>query len=112
MQHLVDALGPRQIAQPHRVEVAQRHRLEEPPRHAVDDGLEQDHLAAMRRAHDAGAAIDGAAEIVVVAMLERPGVQPAAHAQRHTVGRCRVGKRESYISSVAVPASRGTVNAA
>ena len=59
----------------------------------VDQCLRQQHLAAMRRAHDARGAIHRWTEVVVVAVLDGADVQAAAHLQADALGSRRVGER-------------------
>ena len=47
----------------------------------------------MRSAHDTCGTVDHAAENIVVAALDDPRMQPAAHPQCNAVGRGRVGER-------------------
>jgi len=49
--------------------------------HAIDDRFRQQDLAAVRRGHDARRAIDGAAEVIVVAPLDVTDVKSAADSQ-------------------------------
>ena len=85
MQDLVDVLRGRQVLQPDAAEIAQRGRRGQACADLVDDRLRHQDLAAVRHAHDPRGAIDGRAEVVVVAPLDDAHVQPAAHADR----RCR-----------------------
>ncbi len=94
MHRLVDVLRTREVAQPHAAEVAQRHARRQSLADGLDDRLREQDLATVRGAHDAGRAVDGAAEIIVVAGLYGTGMQPAADMQSHVRGRCRIGQRD------------------
>ena len=97
MHRLVDVLRAREVAQPHTAQVAQR----DPCRQLLPDRLhgslrEQD-LATVGSPHDACGAVDGAAEVVVVAMLGRARVHAAAYGQRDPAGGRGIGERELEI---------------
>ena len=53
MQHLVQTLRAREVAQAHEAQVAQRQGIGQPPAHQIDDRLREQHLAAVRGTHDA-----------------------------------------------------------
>jgi hypothetical protein len=90
---LVEALGAGEVAQPHEAQVVQRQRLGQPAAHHVDDRLRQQHLPAVRGAHDARRAVERAAEVVVVAALRGADVQAAARPQFNAVSVLRAGER-------------------
>ena len=70
MHELVDALGNRQILEPHATEIAQRTGGRQLLADTIDDRLRQQYLTAVRRTHDPCRAIDGTAEVVVVAPFD------------------------------------------
>ncbi len=79
MDKLVDLLGDRQVLQPHATQIAQGTGRGQVLAHPIDNGLRQEDLPAVGRAHDPRRAIDGIAEVVVVAPLDHAEMQPAAH---------------------------------
>ena len=85
MHELIDVLGNRQILQPHAAEIAQRRDGGQPLADAIDESFRQQDLPAVRGAHDARRAVDGAAEVVVVAPLDLADVQPATDPQLQSV---------------------------
>ena len=93
MHHLVDALWLRKVTQPDTPEIEQRDPFGQTTSQQCGDGLRQQDLSTMGGAHHARGAIDGVAEVVVVATCVDPGVQSAAHAQGDAVGSRRVGER-------------------
>ena len=88
----MDALGQRQVLEPHGTEVAQRARRRQCAADVIDHRLGQQDLAAVGGTHDPRRTIDGAAEIVVVAPLDFAKMQPAAHAQRQSGRRLGIGE--------------------
>src|SRR4029079_3414130 len=93
MQYLIHPLGTRQIAQTHRTEITQRYRLRKPAGYPVGNGLRQNDLAAVSGSHDACGAVDGSAEVIIVAALDYPNVHPAAHFQGNAVRGSGIGQR-------------------
>ncbi len=87
------AFGRSEIAQPDGTHVAQRNFGGQVLAGQRDDRLRQQNLAPMRGAHDARGAVDGGAEVIVVAAFDDARVQPAAHAQREPLRCCRIGER-------------------
>jgi hypothetical protein len=82
MHDLEDCLGGREPLQPHAAEIEQRHPVGEPVLHRLGHRPRHEDLLPVRRPHDPRRAVDRGAEIVVVALVRRPGVQSAAHLQR------------------------------
>ena len=93
MQDLVDVLGRRQVLEPDAAEIAKRDRRGQAGADLVDDRLRDQDLAAVRDAHDPRRAIDGRAEVIVVAPLEHAEVQAAADADRDPVRDRRIDQR-------------------
>ena len=91
MHHLEDALRAREVAQTHRAQVAERHTRGRAVDQQHRQRLRHQHLAAMRRRHDARGAVHHAAEEIVVAALDDAGVQTAARPQRNAVD-ARIGE--------------------
>ena len=93
MHYLIHALGTRQIAQAHRAEITQGNRVRKPAGDPVGNGLRDNDLAAVSGPHDACGTIDGAAEVVVVAALDYPHMQPATHLQGDAIRGGGIGQR-------------------
>ncbi len=93
VQELEEALGPREIAQPHAAQVAQRRLFGQPRTEQLANALRQQHLAAMRGGHDARRAVDRGAVVVVVAPFRDARVQAAACAQRQAAHPLELGER-------------------
>ena len=81
MDHLKNALGRREIAEPHAAEIAQAHVRRQPVHDQIGDGLRGKDLSAVRSRHDARGAVDGIAEEVAATALDDSGMQPAADEQ-------------------------------
>ncbi len=93
MNHLVDPLRAREVAQACGTKVAQRYAGRQSRFDQIGDRLRQQHLSAIGGAHDARGTVDGAAEEVVVAALDDAGVQAATDLQRDGVFGLRLAER-------------------
>src|SRR5215471_16552953 len=93
MHDLVEALGAREIAQPHGAQVAQRNALWQTIADKHSHGLRQKHLSPVRDAHDPRCAVDSATEEIVVAALVYTYMQPATNAKGDNVGRILISER-------------------
>ena len=89
---LEHALGRGQVLEADPAEITQRDLIRQTQADAVDHRLRQQHLAAVCCAHDACAAVDRRAEIVVVTVLDQADMQAAAHLQQHAFGGGRIGE--------------------
>ncbi len=87
-------LALRQVPQPDAAQVAQRNLRRQPLPDLVNDGLRQQYLASVRRAHDSRRTVDRAAEQVAVPLLDDAQMQTAAHLERDPVGDLRIAKRQ------------------
>ena len=93
MHELIDALGIGEVAQTYCTEVLHAGARRQVVADEVDHGLRQQHLAAMRGAHDARGTVDDGAEQVVAAALDHARMQAAADAQLDALGGRRIGER-------------------
>ena len=72
----------RKALQAYAPEILQRYVGRQPIAQPLRHRLRDEHLSAMRRIHDPGRAVDGVAEVIVVAGLYGARMHAAAHAQR------------------------------
>ncbi len=93
MDELADLLGRRQVLQPHAAELAQRDPAGQAFANEIGERPRQQHLPAVRDAHDPRGAVDRGAEVVVVALDRVTRMQSAAHADRDVCGCGGVGER-------------------
>src|SRR6478735_2899497 len=84
---LESVLAARDAPEAYASEVAKGTFRGQSARDEVRDSLRSEHLAPVRESHDSCGAVDGATEEVVVALVGRAGMQPAANGERHS--RCR-----------------------
>ncbi len=78
-------LGLGEVTQAHPAEVEERRALGRSLREQHTGGARHEHLAAVRRAHQAGAPAQREPEPVVTSAVSGPGMDGHAHAQRGTV---------------------------
>ena len=97
MNGLIDAFRRRKVPEPYPTEIAQRHLRRKAVAHAVDHRLRQQHLAAVRRAHDPGRAVYGAAKVIAVAVLDDAAMESAAHAKRRAACHRRIMERSLQV---------------
>ena len=93
VHHLVDALGAREVAQAYRTQVLQRDACRQPVRQQYGQRLRSQHLAAVRRRHDARRAVHHAAEEIVVAPLDHAGMSPQRTRRAMPAVAARIGER-------------------
>ena len=79
MQDLIDVFGTGQITQAYQAEVAQSDAGRQTVSDQSDHSVRQQYLAAVRGGHNARRPIQRRAKVIVVAVLRRAGMQPAAH---------------------------------
>jgi hypothetical protein len=82
MRHLVDALRRRQAAQLYRSQIPQRDAGRQAIANERGDRLRDQHLTAVRDAHEPRGAVDLRTEEIAVAALVDAGVDSASHGQR------------------------------
>ncbi len=86
MEHLVQMLRRGEVAQADPPEVEQGEVARQAISHEIDRRLRQQNLPAVRRIHDAGCTVDGAAVKVLLRLLHHAHVDAAARTQRDTGG--------------------------
>src|SRR5437764_997047 len=68
----------------------QRHLRRKAVAQAIDPILRHYSLAAVRRAHDPGRAVYGAAEVLAIAVLDDASMESAPHAKRRAAAHRRI----------------------
>ena len=96
MDQLEHVFRRAEIAQAHRSEIAQHDVLRQASRHAFRDCSGNQHLPAMRRAHDAGGTVHRGPVEIVIAALVGAEVQSAADVEQCPLG-AGLGQRELQV---------------